>query len=120
MRWIVSLSSALALGLSVSAQADQPLPTHSSVVRSQVAAANRTAPQSVRHQATPGNVSVAMLDGTTIAPVPETPSTATAVQYTPVYSQPQYQPVRRQSGGPFSRIMELERRKNAWLRSMFR
>ena len=30
-----------------------------------------------------------------------------------------YQPVRRSQGGFFSRVMELERRKNAWLRRTF-
>ena len=30
-----------------------------------------------------------------------------------------FQPVRRSQGGFFSRVMELERRKNAWLRRTF-
>ncbi len=30
-----------------------------------------------------------------------------------------FQPVRRTRGGFFSRVMEVERRKNAWLRSTF-
>jgi hypothetical protein len=42
------------------------------------------------------------------APVPQVATT-----------RPVYRPVRTTSDGLFGRVMELERRKNAWLRSTF-
>lgn len=51
--------------------------------------------------------------------VPPTP-TPESVQVAPVQQhQVRNVPVQRQAQGPFERIMEIERRKNAWLRRTF-
>lgn len=138
MRWFVSLSSAVLVSVSASAQADQPLTIpQSSAVRQQTQSAVTVSP-SVRSQANLSirrnavqvpQVATVTVDEAATKPAPAPPAPpAPAAEVSPVTTpaQPQaapaarYQPVRRQSQGLFGQIMELERRKNAWLRGMFR
>lgn len=128
MRWIVTLSSALVLSLSVNAAADQQVRTFQGQAGRQPGSTITQGSPSARYQGqvipgtmAPAQVALATQDQAA-APVPATP--APVAQSAPVVYSPQpqyyYQPVQRRSQGPFARLMELERRKNAWLMSLFR
>ena len=129
MRWIVSLSSTLVLGMAVTVCAEEPLTSSTFVqsyrqpsgVTTQGTITSRYQGQSIPGTSFPAQVAMVTPD--------QTAAPATAVPASPVpIAQPapvhhtyiQYQPVQRRSQGPFARLMELERRKNAWLLGLFR
>ncbi len=108
MRWIVTLSAAVVAGMIGAAHADS---TPNAAVSSAVQ--------------TPRVVSrIPTEPPATVAETVTAPSDAREIQQAQYVtsSRSGFRPltVQRRSQAPFTRIMELERRKNAWLRSMFR
>ncbi len=139
MRWIVPLSSAVALGLSANSMAEPqsntvpgryarpqnmdvirpaPVPPSVDVIPAQVALiapveTARPAPVAIQTDSVPA----APFQSTEA--VPPTPAPE-SIQVAPVQQhQVRNVPVQRPAQGPFTRLMEIERRKNAWLRRTF-
>lgn len=66
-----------------------------------------------------GLTSVASAGENAVHVLPASSSSASVPVVKVSQTRSSYQPARRSQGGFFSRLMEIERRKNAWLRRTF-